>query len=116
MSEMRVLVKEPGKEPEIRNIKKTLDGMQAVVGGNIEFLAFNGLTEHQITVYGNEDGKALGLAPNVALPMWTGVYAPDMLVGTIFICGSKNYDDVSLTEAEEKIAREWLAKLPGAKS
>lgn len=60
---MSVLVVEPGKKAESRDIPKTLEGMQAVVGGPIEFLSFNGLREHAITVYRLKEATAdrLGL-------------------------------------------------------
>lgn len=109
---MQVLVKAPGKEPETREIPSTLEGMQGVVGGHIEFLSFNGLAEHGITVYANEDGKYDDRCkPNVLLETWTGVYGPDVLCGTFFLCGSKGDRDVSLTTEQLLIGLGWLKRL-----
>lgn len=113
---MRVLVKAPGKDPEVREIPNTLKAMQEVVGGLIEFLSFNGLGEHFITVYCNEDGKYDDrCVPNVKLPLWTGVHSPDVLCGAMLFCGStEDADDRSLTAPEEAVAREWLGRLESA--
>ena len=59
-----VVLVEPGKLARLAKITATLEGMQAVVGGNIEpFYPF----EEQVCIVCNEDGKLIGLPLNRAV-------------------------------------------------
>jgi len=111
---MKVLVKEPNRDPEIKEIEYTLEAMQAIVGGLIQILPLNGLSAYGISLYCNEDGKRNGDPINMPLPAWVGTAPGDFLVGTVFFCGSNGDDDVSLTDDEEQIARTWITRVQGA--
>ena len=77
MSKIRVLVKEPGKPFEAREIENTLEAFQAIVGGHIEALRIR----DDLCCYVNEDGKLCNLRPNFVI---AGQYALkfDIIVGT----------------------------------
>ena len=60
------------------NISDSLENLQKTVGGNIEIVPLVG----SLYVVCNENGKNLGLEPNMKIP-------GDLLVGTIIICGTK---------------------------
>lgn len=63
---MKIIVKEPNKDLEIREIDElNLETMQNLVGGNIEHIVIS--ESYKIDAWCNEEGKILGLEPNVAL-------------------------------------------------
>ena len=84
MSEILVWVKEPGKTVEQRMIGNDLKSLQEIVGGYIEDYSF----ASNFSVICNEEGKLLGLEPNVVM---FGLE----FVGTIIIAGMccDEYDD-----------------------
>jgi len=89
---IRVVVKEPGKDAYERQITGTLASFQNVVGGYLEVVSHN--MGEGMTVYANEDGYSLGLAPNI------GPY-----VGTLVVCGlSPEGEDISLTDEQARLA------------
>lgn len=94
MSKIRVLVKEPGKPSEVREIENTLEAFQAIVGGHIEALRIR----DDLCCYVNEDGKLCNLRPNFVI---AGQYALkfDIIVGTaVFFRSEEGEDDeTSLT-------------------
>lgn len=94
MSKIRVLVKEPGKPSEAREIENTLEAFQAIVGGHIEALRIR----DNLCCYVNEDGKLCNLRPNFVI---AGQYALkfDIIVGTaVFFRSEEGEDDeTSLT-------------------
>ena len=57
---MRVVVYEPGKKPEVREIASTLEAWQAVVGGTVQEVPIGG----GFYIYCNDDGISLGLPFN----------------------------------------------------
>jgi hypothetical protein len=59
---MRVVVKEPGRDPEVREVSGELRMLQAIVGGYIEHVASIPLLD--VVVYGNEEGRLQGLPYN----------------------------------------------------
>lgn len=65
MSKIRVLVKEPGKPAEVREIENTLEAFRAIVGGHIEAVRIS----DDIACYINEEGKLQDLAPNLLVPL-----------------------------------------------
>lgn len=83
---IRALVKEPGKDAEVRQVKNELKAFQELVGGFIEPLKF----EHQSVLLCNEEGKLMGLPFN--FPLWN-----DIIVGTAVIVGTDgdSFTDVS---------------------
>lgn len=57
MNKIRILVVEPNKEPYQLKIEHTLENMQNVVGGLIEFIEL----EPSVDLICNEEGKTDGL-------------------------------------------------------
>lgn len=71
---MKVMVKEPGKPAEEREIENTLEELQDIVGGYVEAVRFN----VDVVIWCHADGKLLGLEPNFAI--WR-----DIVVGPVVI-------------------------------
>ena len=110
---MRVLVVEPMKRPEIREIDGTLEAMQQLVGGTIQALyPFSDL----VAIVANDDAKILGMMPNRGLRDDAGKLY-DILCGTFFICGLTEDNFCSLTDDQiakfEKMYEtpEWFLKV-----
>lgn len=101
---IRVMIKEPYKNPYETEIENTLEEFQRIVGGYIETVPCPGVPEAEIIC--NEEGKIKGLAPNLSL-------TPDVIVGTVIVVGTViMYGDdgeefVSLTEKQKNAA--WLS-------
>ena len=77
---MKVLIKEPGKPYEFRDIEKTLEAMQAIVGGYIEVITLrNGLD-----LICDEEGRLKNKEPNAVVR--TATKSPQQIVGTFFVC------------------------------
>ena len=84
---MKVIVKEPWKDPEVKEIDNTLKAMQEIVGGYIECLNDRIPTTALICC---ETGKLIGMDPNI-------YYNGDLIVGTLIIVGTtKNGEFKSL--------------------
>ena len=91
---MLVLVVEPGKVPENRDISGDLKEMQSIVGGYIQAIyPFSG-----IALVCNEEGWVLGLPGNRGLRDENGE-VHNIIWGTFFLCGAPadGEDFVSLT-------------------
>ncbi len=75
---IRVIVKEPGKNPEARTVSNTLEALQELVGGYIEHvpLALN------MGILCNEEGKIMGMQENCRI-------CGEIFVGTIALIGSR---------------------------
>lgn len=102
---MRILVVEPGKVPEVREIPGGLEEMQKIVGGLIQ--AIYPFPE-EIALICNEEGMLLGLPPNRGLWDETGVLY-DIVCGTFFLCGAPSDSEsfsglttVQVTELERR--------------
>ena len=81
---MQVVIVEPQKKPEVREIGNSLQAMQQVVGGFIEALY---PFDEPVALICNEEGKLMDLPPNRALRDDTGeVY--DIISGTFFLCSA----------------------------
>ncbi len=97
---MKVLVIEPGKLPEEREITGSLADMQQLVGGCIQVVY---PFAEEVALVCNDEGKLQGLPLNRALRDDKGkVY--DIISGTFFLCvapaDSENFE--SLTEEQVK--------------
>ena len=79
---MKVLVKEPGKPAEVREIENTLEACQKIVGGQIEAvrIAIN------VAIVVNKEGKINGMKPNF-------ICCGDLICGPVFFCGIELGDD-----------------------
>lgn len=96
---IRVLVAEPGKPCEAREVEDELKALQAIVGGPIESVTS---FADDAAVVCNEEGKLRGLPFNRPLLDSSG-QPYDILCGTFFITGIWGENFVSLTE--EQIGR-----------
>lgn len=77
---MKVLVIEPGRVPEVREIENSLKAMQKLVCGTIEALY---PFEDTVALVCNEEGKCFGMQPNRGLLDEAGnLY--DIICGTFF--------------------------------
>ena len=107
MSEAKVkaLVKEAGKEAEIKEITIKLEDLQKLVKGMIEIIPFPGIEGLDIIL--NEEGKLINLGPNILIPEYN-----DMAVGPIIVLGfnEDEGDHRSLSEEEIKKVKEYLKK------
>ena len=99
---MKVLVFEPGKGPELREVEDRLKPMQALVGGYIE--AVN-LPKGLVLVC-NEFGKIENLEPSAELDVpgmpW------DMICGTCFVCRADGDGFVGLYDGDEERVLEYV--------
>lgn len=67
-------IKAPAKAWHFREVEDELSTYQQIVGGYIELVY---AAPDGILLFGNEEGKLLGMAPNIELPY-------DTIVGTVF--------------------------------
>ena len=81
---MRVLVVEPERRPEVREINGSLKSMQKIVGGLIQPIPL--ICDPDTVLVYNDEGKLMNLPANRGLRDETGqIY--DIVCGTFFICG-----------------------------
>lgn len=98
---MRVLVVEPERKPEVREIDGSLKSMQEVVGGLIQTLF---PFEERVALICNDEGKLLNLPANRGLRDEHGkIY--DFVCGTFFICGAPADTDNFTSLTPEQIER-----------
>lgn len=97
---MRILVIEPKRRPEVREIEDSLTAMQNIVGGLIQ--PIYPFDESDIALVCNDEGKLIGLPANRGLRDRDGqIY--DIVCGTFFLCGAPADSDhfTSLTPEQE---------------
>ena len=82
-SRMQVIVVEPGKEAELREIGSSLESLQEAVGGWIEAVY---PYKDPVAIVCNEEGKLDGLPLNRALRDEDG-YIYDVIAGTFLVVG-----------------------------
>lgn len=98
MKTMKVIVLEPMKEAYLKEIEKSLTGMQKVVGGYIQGIY---PFEEEVCLVVNDEGKINGLPLNRALFDDNGkIY--DIIAGTAFICGCSKDSFVSLSKKHQE--------------
>ena len=92
--EIIVVVKTPGEKAKMDTISNSLEGMQKVVGGNIEYVPWG-----NFDLYCNEEGKLNGLEPNLynAVP-------GDVVVGTVFV-SKANEDGEAVSLSKEEVSK-----------
>lgn len=91
---MKILVVEPMKPCEVREIPDTLEAMLALVGGHIQAVY---PFRDDVALVCNEEGRNLGLPYNRPLTNDRGV-PYDMICGTFFLAGVGPEDFISLTD------------------
>lgn len=90
-NEIRVLYVQPGEYPEERSVKADLSAYQALVEGTIEVVY--PWSDHACIVC-NDEGKINGMPLNRELEDY------DILAGPFFVCGLRDDDFCSLTDAQ----------------
>ena len=104
---MQVVVVEPKKKPEVREIGDSLESMQKIVGGLIEAVY---PFDEPVALICNEEGKLLNLPLNRALRNdERNVY--DIISGTFFLCAAPQESDhfEGLTDQQVKTYMERFA-------
>ncbi|MBD5153717.1 MAG: DUF3846 domain-containing protein [Oscillibacter sp.] len=98
---MRVLVVEPERRPEVREIDGSLRSMQEIVGGLIQpVYPF----DDPVVLVCNDEGKVMGLPANRGLRDKDGqIY--DIVCGTFFMCGAPGDSDHFTSLTPEQIER-----------
>jgi hypothetical protein len=91
---IKVVVKEPNKAPEVRELEESLDTYQEIVGGYIEVVSIT----PEILLVCNEEGKFQELPVNFTIGRNHQIL--DVIVGTAFFVGSGVEDFESLTEEQ----------------
>lgn len=80
MSKITAIVKQPFSSPYVTEIENSLESYQKLVNGWIECIEMPGTENVDIIL--NEEGKLLGLSPNVIMPEYR-----DCLMGTVVVVG-----------------------------
>ena len=98
---MQVLVVEPERRPEVREINDSLSAMQEIVGGLIQPIY---LFNEPVALVCNDEGKLLDLPANRGLRNKDGqIY--DIVCGTFFLCGAPPDSDHLTSLTPEQIQR-----------
>ena len=97
MNKIRILVVEPNKEPKQIKAEHTLENLQKLVGGLIEYVEL----DYNTDLICNEEGKLLGLELNRKLEN-------DIVAGTFLIVGQHNGETISLSKKQIKKYREMF--------
>ena len=92
---IRVLVVEPGKDPEVRVIENSLEGIQQIVQGYIECVTLRDKAGEDLVLICNEEGKIRNLPMNAMIPE-----IDDMIFGTFLIAGTDRDEFASLTDEQ----------------
>ena len=96
---MRVLVVEPERRPELREIDGSLESMQEIVGGLIQSVY---PFDEPVALVCNDEGKLMNLPANRGLRDEAGqIY--DIVFGTFFLCGAPNDSDSFTSLTPEQI-------------
>ena len=97
---MRVLVVEPERRPEMREIDDSLKAMQEIVGGLIQSIYLG----DSVALVCNDEGKMINLPMNRGLRDKDGqIY--DIVSGTFFLCGAPADSDHFTSLTPEQIER-----------
>ena len=96
---MRVLVVEPERRPEVREIDDSLKVMQEIVGGLIQpIYPF----DDPVALVCNDEGKLMNLPANRGLRNKDGQFY-DIVSGTFFLCGAPADSDHFTSLTPEQI-------------
>lgn len=98
---MRVLVVEPERRPELREIDGSLKSMQEIVGGLIQSVY---PFDEPVALVCNDEGRVMNLPANRGLRDKDGrIY--DIVFGTFFLCGAPTDSDHFTSLTQEQIER-----------
>ena len=96
---MRVLVVEPERRPEVKEIDDSLKEMQGIVGGYIQAIY---PFEEPVALVCNDEGKLMDLPANRGLRNKDGQMY-DIVFGTFFLCGAPADSDHFTSLTPEQI-------------
>lgn len=109
---LKILVKEPHKEPYVKEIEHSLEAMQNIVGGYIECVEMPVI--RGVDLFVNEEGKLDKLEGNFWLPEYE-----DCVVGTCYMVGydEEECDSVDITDKQIAECKKYIAayQLPEGK-
>ena len=98
---MRILVVEPERRPELREIGGSLESMQEIVGGLIQAVY---PFDDPVALVCNEEGKFMDLPANRGLRDKNGQLY-DIVFGTFFLCGAPGDSEHFTSLTPEQIKR-----------
>lgn len=98
---MRVIMMEPLKPAEVKEIDGSLEGMQKIVGGLIEL--YCPFEDEAVGIVLNEEGKLLGLDQNRMVMIDHRIV--DILCGPAFIVSLDSEDGDFTSLSDEQIKR-----------
>lgn len=101
---MKVIRKRPGEDAEIAEVENDLHALQKEVGGYIQFVPL--ATDFGFIL--NEEGKLLGLEPNV-------FFGSDLIVGTLLGVGLSGEEFCDVSRLAVDMIKRWLnqEEMPG---
>lgn len=97
---MRILVIEPERRPEVKEIDGSLESMQKIVGGLIQPIHL----DDSVVLVCNDEGKLMDLPANRGLRDEHGQMY-DIVCGTFFLCGAPADSDHFTSLTPEQIER-----------
>ena len=89
---IKVLVVEPNKEPYIKEIESSLESLQYIVGGLIEYINL----ENNVDLICNEEGKINNLPFNRSI-------GNDIIAGTFIIAGVNLQNGETISIPKDKV-------------
>lgn len=89
---IKVLVVEPNKEPYIKEIESSLESLQDIVGGLIEYINL----ENNVDLICNEEGKINNLPFNRSI-------GNDIIAGTFIIAGVNLQNGETISIPKDKV-------------
>jgi hypothetical protein len=102
MKKIKVLVKEPYKKAEVKEVEDELKTWQALVCGTIQVVSFP--KANKIDIICNDEGKLLGLDGNFFLPEYE-----DCIVGTaVMVSYNDEGDFIGLNEEQIELAKSYI--------
>ena len=94
---MHVLLVEPGKVPEVKEISGDLASMRELVSGTIQAIY---PFDEPVALICNDEGKLLGMQMNRMLPEMD-----DIICGPFFLCGAPPDSEEFTSLSPEKLER-----------
>lgn len=89
MNKIKVLIIEPTMDPHLKEIDNTLENMQNIVGGLLQFVQL----EDDVIIICNEEGKSLNLEINK-------IIKDDVICGNFIVLGQKDKECISLNDKQ----------------